>query len=370
MLHCTQWPPYALTMATRGSKKGAQGRDSVTQLDEQEAAFRLSLEEAFGDPAIIQKLSNIIKSANKELVESVSSLRTEVTSLRATLADRDAQIAALQSDVQHLKDANDALEQHGRRHSLRINGVSNAREDTTQAVVEIANSILEVDPPLDTRDISVSHRLPTRRNARANEPNSIIVRFVSRADRDRVPKVRKNLKTYNEDKDIKLYINEDLTAIRARLFSSARSLQKQRLLAQTWTYNGAIKVKTPEGVLHTVTTSSQLRQLVPNADPRLFLWTLLSVNGNIYSLIAPFIWWTVLVNKWLLLMNWIIQCQCQELGKVFADPTYLLPLSFMVIWNVTSPLFQMKLHLLGAVLFGGFRDSPGALKSAEWGSTW
>ena len=139
-------------MATGGSKKGAQGRDSVTQLDEQEAAFRLSLEKAFGDPAIIQKLSNIVKSANKELVESVSSLRTEVTSLRAALPDRDAQIAALQSDVQHLKDANDALEQHGRRHSLRINGVSNAREDTTQAVVEIANSILEVDPPLDTRD--------------------------------------------------------------------------------------------------------------------------------------------------------------------------------------------------------------------------
>ena len=223
---------------------------------------RLSLEEAFGDPAIIQKFSNIVKSANKELVENVSSLRTEVTSLRAALANRNAQIAALQSDVQHLKDANDALEQHGRRHSLRINGVSNAREDTTQAVVEIANSILEVDPPLDTRDISVSHRLPTRRNARAYEPNPIIVRFVSRADRDRVLKVRKNLKTYNANKDIKLYINEDLTAIRAWLFSSARSLQKQWLLAQSWTYNGAIKVKTPAGVLHTITTSSQLRQLV------------------------------------------------------------------------------------------------------------
>ena len=263
-------------MATRGSKKGAQGRDSVTQpLDEQEAAFRLSLEEAFSDPAIIEKLSNIIKTANKDLVDSVSSLRTEVTTLRTALADRDAQIAALQSDVQHLKDANDALEQHGRRHSLRINGVSNTQEDTTQAVVTIANDILKVDPPLDERDISVSHRLPTRRNAPRNEPNPIIVRFVSRADRDRVLKIRKNLKVYNEEKDVKIYINEDLTAIRAKLFSIARSLQKQRLLAQTWTYNGAIKVKTQEGVLHTVTTSSQLKLLVPNADPRLFQWTIL-----------------------------------------------------------------------------------------------
>ena len=258
-------------MATRGSKKGAQGRDSVTQLDEQEAAFRLSLQEAFSDPAIVEKLSNIIKTANKDLVDNVSSLRTEVTALRAALADRDAQIAALQSDVQHLKDAHDALEQHGRRHSLRINGVSNEQEDTTQAVVKIANDILGVDPPLEERDISVSHRLPTRRNAPPNQPKPIIVRFVSRTDRDRVLKIRKNLKEYNEDKDTKLYINEDLTAIRAKLFSTARLLQKQRLLAQTWTFNGAIKVKTPEGVVHTATTSAQLKQLVPDADPRLFL---------------------------------------------------------------------------------------------------
>ena len=295
MHHCTQWPLYALTMATSGSKKGAQGRDSVTQLDEQEAAFRLSLQEAFSDPAIVEKVSNIIKTANKDLVDNVSSLRTEVTSLRAALADRDAQIAALQSDVQHLKDAHDALEQHGRRHSLRINGVSNEQEDTTQAVVKIANDILGVDPPLEERDISVSHRLPTRRNAPPNQPKPIIVRFVSRADRDRVLKIRKNLKDYNEDKDTKLYINEDLTAIRAKLFSTARSLQKQRLLAQTWTFNGAIKVKTPEGVVHTATTSAQLKQLVPDADPRLFLWIQLPFTINMYSVIAPFIWQTIMV---------------------------------------------------------------------------
>ena len=120
------------------------------------------------------------------------------------------------------------------------------------------------------------------------------MRFFSRSDRDRVLKIRKNLKDYNEDKDTKLYINEDLTAIRAKLFSTARSLQKQRLLVQTWTSNGTIKVKTPEGVVHTATTSAQLKQLVPDADPRLFLWIQLPLTSNMYSLIAPFIWQTIM----------------------------------------------------------------------------
>ena len=129
---------------------------------------------------------------------------------------------------------------------------------------------------------------------------------------------------------------------------------------KTWTYNGAIKVNTPEGVLHTETTSSQLRQLVPDADPRLFLWTLLSVNGNSYSLIAPFIWWTVLVNKWLLLMNWIIQCQRQEKEKYLQIQRTCYLYGHFRCYRSFIP---MKLHLLSAVLFGGFRGSPGALKA-------
>ena len=111
-------------------------------------------------------------------------------------------------------------------------------------------------------------------------------------------------------------VNEDLTAIRAKLFSTARLLQKQRLLAQTWTFNGAIKVKSPEGVVHTATTSAQLKQLVPDADPRRFLWIQLPVTINMYSVIAPFIWQTIMVYIlydlfwWhgLCNMNLLLQC--------------------------------------------------------------
>ena len=183
--------------------------------------------EAFNDQAIVDKLTRIVQGANKDLVDSIASLRSEVTSLRSALADRDTQIEALQTEVHQLCDANDALEQHGRRHSLHICDISDTQEDTTEALVSLANNVLELEPRLTVKDISVSHRLPKRRNAPAEEPHPIIARFVSRADRDRVIKAHKHLKDYNRAQNTKIWINEDLTATRAKLFAISRSLQKK-----------------------------------------------------------------------------------------------------------------------------------------------
>ena len=122
------------------------------------------------------------------------SLRDDVRSLRATLADRDATIAALQSEVQVLQDDYDALEQYGRRNGLRISGIPEQdNEDTTTAIVNLANDVLKVEPPLQRDDINISHRL--RKPRRPHEPAPVIVRFLRRTDRNRVISERNNLRT-------------------------------------------------------------------------------------------------------------------------------------------------------------------------------
>ena len=206
----------------------------------------------------------IITKANKDLVEHISSLQQEVRTLRSDLQERDATIMELRSEVQLLHDDLDALEQHRRRHSLRISGISEQEEDSTAAVVHLANEVLAVDPPLLCKDISVSHWLRKPRNARPDEPSPIIVRFVSRADRDRVIPERKKLKDFNQDKTVKVYVNEDLTSKRAKLFSKARSLLKRTHLKQTWTYNRNIKVTMPNGNIRTISSLADLQALVPN----------------------------------------------------------------------------------------------------------
>ena len=243
----------------RGKRNSGASRD----WDDQDAQFKLAFYEALDDPEVASKLARIISKANKDLVEHISTLRQEVRSLRSSLQERDATITELRSEVQLLHDDLDALEQHGRRHSLRISGISMTEEDTTAAVVKLANEVLEIAPPLSTKDISVSHRLRKPRNARADEPAPIIVRFVSRADRDRVIRERKKLKDMNTDTS-KVYINEDLTTRRAKIFSMARSLQKRKLFKQTWTYNGSIKVMMPNGDIKTASNLNDLQALVPN----------------------------------------------------------------------------------------------------------
>ena len=262
-----------------GGKRGGPGRGSVTQpgpkdgevseaADDQErdAQFKLAFLESLDDPQIATKLGKLVTDANKHLVDLISTLREEVTSLRTALHDRDATIAQLRGEVQRLEDAHDALEQHGRRHCLRVSGISDAEDDTTAAVVSLANTVLKVQPPLQAEDISVSHRLRKPRNAGEDEPSPIIIRFVRRHDRDRVIKERKKLKLYNETRPIKTYINEDLTTRRARLFAAVRSLQKKKLFKQAWTYNGNIKVTMLNGEVKSINNAQDIHTLLPDAD--------------------------------------------------------------------------------------------------------
>ena len=234
--------------------------------DEQDALFKLSFEEALDDPQIAAKMVGIMRTANKEILDSISSLRQEVKQLKAAVAERDATITELQGEVAKLHLQNDALEQYGRRSSLRFSGVSEEFENSTDGVLEVANNIMELDPPLRREDISISHRLPKPRGAPAREPRSIIVRFISKEERNRVISNRKELKKHNQENDARIYINEDLTTFRSKLFSMVRRLQKRQYFSQCWTYNGNIKVKDTHGHVRSISCYEDIKSLLPNVD--------------------------------------------------------------------------------------------------------
>ena len=211
----------------------AQSQGTSLSPEEEHVRFKLALEEALGNPRIQAKLKATVKAANQDLLDVVSSLPDEVRSLWAALADRETTIAALLSEVQVLQDEYDALEQYGRCNGLRISGIlERDNEDTTTAIVNLANEVLKVEPPLQRVDISISHRLKKPCRAKPEEPAPIIVRFLRRTDRNWVTRERKELKVYNEDRDIKIYVNEDLTTQRAKLFAKWEHYRKRDYLSK------------------------------------------------------------------------------------------------------------------------------------------
>ena len=67
--------------------------DSPVDAAEQEVEFKLSFLEALDDEQVCKKLVKIMKSATSDLVQTISSLRDEVRSLKTQVADRDNTIA-------------------------------------------------------------------------------------------------------------------------------------------------------------------------------------------------------------------------------------------------------------------------------------
>ena len=148
-----------------GRTRSQNRKGSTSQPDEEEAHFKLRLEEALDDEQVAAKFAQIIRSGNRDLVDGLASLRAEVKYLRAELADRDATIVNLRGEIQRVREDHDALEQYGRRNNLRVSGIPEPNlqpdqtEDTTTAMVELAKEVLKVHPPLQNSDIEVSHRL-------------------------------------------------------------------------------------------------------------------------------------------------------------------------------------------------------------------
>ena len=89
---------------------------------------------------------------------------------------------------------------------------------------------------------------------------------MTRTDRFRILSNRKLLKEFNKDRNIKIYINEDLTKYRAQLFKTVRNLQYRKHFKQAWTYNGNIKVTTQQGEVKSIGTLEDIKGLLPTVD--------------------------------------------------------------------------------------------------------
>ncbi|XP_071086617.1 uncharacterized protein [Haliotis cracherodii] len=127
----------------------------------------------------------------------------------------------------------DDLEQYSRRNSIRISGVEETRDENVEDVV--MDVLKDVHPSINVSNIDRCHRVGKKNSGTKRQ---IIVKFVSYWDRNKVMRNRKLLKHTKQS----VYLNEDLSHYRSKLFKKTRDLKRQKKIHATWTYDGRIHV--------------------------------------------------------------------------------------------------------------------------------
>ena len=205
-----------------------------------------------------------------QVKETIKTFTNTVSVLKSELAEKDGLIQNLQQEVSHLKTAIDDHEQHGRRDSVRIFGMSEETSGSTDdKVLRLCNSRMKLVPPLFVDEISVSHRVGKPKpssDGSPSPPRPLLVKFATRRSKIRVMEASKKLRLRSEtngdapdpgpghgaeetsatsegekdDEDdwtadgLKINIADDLTKIRANLAYRARVAKRNHEIMDTW----------------------------------------------------------------------------------------------------------------------------------------
>ena len=200
-------------------------------------ALAVRLIELLNDDRVLRKLKTALYP--QPLADKLDRQSSLIEQLIEQLKASEAKVTALEERVKAIEEHADRNEQYTRRSNLLFSGIPEAgpNEDTDKMILDVIN--MDMTPPLRTVNIERSHRLGKKREDR---DRPIIVRFGSDRMRDRVIRSRSKLKADRRDAR-PIYVNEDLTAYRAKLSFDARKLKKKGRVADTWTFNGKIVVK-------------------------------------------------------------------------------------------------------------------------------
>ena len=164
-------------------------------------------------------------------------LLEELAGLKEKLLEKDREISLLKDQV-------DALEQYSRRSCVRIGTVPESADENTDEIVKAVAKSVGVNLTDDA--IDRSHRVE-KKSATATRDRPILVRLTSYRHKEALVKARRALKQIDGAKIVpsadwpplarnsgssatpasrKIFINEDLTRIRAHVAAKARQLKR------------------------------------------------------------------------------------------------------------------------------------------------
>lgn len=231
---------------------------------------------ALSEDRVVQKLESAI----------CERLVKEVHELRDVIKQRDAKINDLEKEIASLKLTVDHQEQYSRRNNLRITGIQEKEnEDVAKLTLDFINSkILNESQPIILEDIDRIHRVG-RKDDVSSRP--ILVRFSTYRARQRVyvnrlrlnPRQRHGIpgRPWGEPStssgasnvDVTpqaVYVNEDLTKMRATLLWNARQAKQGKKIRDSWSSDGNILIRDLSNTIRPVRNIHELNTITSQSD--------------------------------------------------------------------------------------------------------
>ncbi len=198
----------------------------------------------------IQEIKNL-RNQCESLQTKNSALEKAVTETKENLKNAENQRGFQSGIIDNLR--RDLYKEHNRNISIeqQLDCIKQASRENNVRIVDMPESdekdlkkqILDLlsIPDITEEDIQSTYRLGKPKDSKARD---VIVKFASKQKRDIFYSMRKSTPKGRDNK--KVFINEDLTQFRSKLFFDARRLVKTRKLHSTWTQEGNVIIKLNE----------------------------------------------------------------------------------------------------------------------------
>jgi hypothetical protein len=207
---------------------------------------------------IEKRLTAIEATVPKNLAERLGKLEDDVKS-------RDTEIVNLTKSMTDLQFQNDNMQQqleesaqYSRRNGVRIFGCpEKTSEDTDKIVVSIAE---KMGANISLSEISRSHRIGPPPSMNNSRPRPIIAKFIGYRHKKEFITKRSQLKDLPSSEP-RIFVNDDMTKLRASLAARARDIKKSGKIEDTWCRDGIIFIKKSShsgNKIIKITTASQM----------------------------------------------------------------------------------------------------------------
>lgn len=218
---------------------------------------------------ILEKNSNDIsdiKKEQKDMCQSIEMCHTNINDIKQLVTNQDAKISKCEDDIlqinsetnkinnilKKIKEEVHDLEQYSHRNNLIVYGIPEEKnENITHVVNRLANA-LQFEG-WSSKLLDALHRMGKIDPAESKtQPRPIIIRFISRQDKDMFltkRKVRRNLKAsdlgYSSENSV--FVNESLTPANRELLKKTREAAKEKGYSQVWTASCSIFTRRDKG---------------------------------------------------------------------------------------------------------------------------